>query len=183
MEGATSRPRTDKGPSDRACARYRRILLSLRLWGGDSESKQCAQGPLPWYVSPSLPVKAGHQDVVTTTDPNQARSASPLRTWALLHGMKVTLLLRESWGCSCVPTGRVSCPHPQLPSPSAVLGLYLLRLRAAPWLVEPYPSVFAHRRQLLPIWAPSHAENLERQMLCKCPKIASQVPLDLSSLT
>lgn len=183
MEGATSRPRTDKGPSDRACARYRRILLSLRLWGGDSESKQCPQGPLPCPVSPSLPVKAGHQDVVTTTNPNQARSASPLGTWALLQGVKVTLSALRELGAQSCAHGEGVLPTAQLSSPSPVLGLYLLRLRAAPWLVEPYPSVFAHCCQLLPIRAPSHAENLERQMLCKCPKVASRVSLDLSSLT
>lgn len=123
MEGATSRPRTDKGPSGRACARYRRILLSLRLWEGDCESKQRAQGPLPCYVSPSLPVKAGHQEVVTTTNPNQARSASPLGTWALLHEVKVTPLALRELGVQLCAHGGGFLPTPPALQPVCSAGI------------------------------------------------------------
>lgn len=66
-------------------------------------------------MSPSLPVKAGHQEVVTTTNPNQARSASPLGTWALLYGVKVTLPAPTELGVQ-------SCAHREgfLPTPPAL---------------------------------------------------------------
>lgn len=80
----------DKGPSGRACARYRRILLSLRLWGGDNAGgAQCPLG-FPACV-PLLPIEARHQNVVAATNPNQTCSTAPLRTWTLLCGVKITL--------------------------------------------------------------------------------------------
>lgn len=98
-------------------------------------------GPLPRCVSPSLPIEAGYQEVVAAANPNQACSTAALGTWTLLHGVKVTLPARESWGCRQVPAGGTppagTCLHPQLSIPSPPLRSYLLRLRAASGLIEP----------------------------------------------
>lgn len=75
------------------------------------------------YVSPSLPVKAGHQDVVATTHPNQARSTSPLGAWALLHGMKVTQPAPRELGVQLCAHGEGFLPTPPALQPIHSAGI------------------------------------------------------------
>lgn len=67
-------------------------------------------------LSPSLPIKARYQEVVTATNPNQACSTAPLGTRALLHGVKVTVPAQRELGVRAGARGREGSCTPSSPA-------------------------------------------------------------------